>query len=240
MALDADISPRHLSCIETGKSQPSRNMIERLADVLAIPLRERNTLLIAAGYAPIFPETSLDERELAYIQKAIDLILNNQEPYPAFVLNRHWDILRANRAAGRMAEFLIGGSSHSNMLRQFFDPSDLRRVVANWEEVASDLLHHLQTSVANVPTDGAARSLLNEIMQYPALPARWQLREVGQASPLLTVAFVKDGRTLSFFSTLSAFVTARYIAVDELRIECSFPADKQTTELCRSLADSMP
>jgi hypothetical protein len=126
------------------------------------------------------------------------------------------------------------------MLKQFFDPSDLRRVVANWEEVATDLLHHLQASVANFPTDVAARSLLTEILQYPSLPPRWQSRETGLAPPLLTVAFATDDKTLRFFSTLSVFATARYIAVDELRIECAFPADKQTTELCHSLADSMP
>src|SRR4051812_5321667 len=99
LALEADVSTRHLSCVETGKSQPSREMIARLATALAMPLREMNALLIAAGYTPGFPETPLRKPELAQIRGAIDLILKHQEPYPAFVLDRHWNILETNRAA---------------------------------------------------------------------------------------------------------------------------------------------
>jgi len=130
LALEAGVSTRHLSCVETGKSQPSREMIARLAGALTMPLRDLNALLIAAGYAPGYPETALRKPELAQIRGAIDLILKHQEPYPAFLLDRHWDILETNRAAVAMSGFLIGGSAHSNMMLQFFDPDDLRRVVA--------------------------------------------------------------------------------------------------------------
>jgi len=149
LALDAGISTRHLSCIETGKAQPSRDVVTRLADALDMPLRERNALLVAAGYAPRYPETALATPELAQVRRAIEFILAQQEPYPAFVLNRRWDVLMANDAAMRVNGYVMRGraSAHRNMIRQIFDPDDLRAAVANWEEVAGDLIHHLHAEV---------------------------------------------------------------------------------------------
>jgi transcriptional regulator with XRE-family HTH domain len=159
LALEAGTSTRHLSCVETGKAQPSRELLFKLAEALDMPLRERNALLLAGGYAPEYTESGLDAPELAQVRRAVDYILEHQEPYPAFVLNRRWDILKANGAAARVAEFLIGGSRHDNMVRQFLDPGDLRRVVDNWEEVAGDLVRHLYDEVAAAPSD-RVRSLL--------------------------------------------------------------------------------
>ena len=143
LALDANISARHLSCVETGKAQASRELVLRLADALDVPLRERNALLVAAGFAPRYPESTLTTPALAQVRRAIEAILAQQEPYPAFLLNRHWDVLAANTAAVRVNRFVLGGrdSRHANMLRQFFDPQDLRAAVANWEEVAGGLIH---------------------------------------------------------------------------------------------------
>ncbi|MGH8702733.1 MAG: helix-turn-helix domain-containing protein, partial [Burkholderiales bacterium] len=167
LALEAEVSARHLSYVETGKAQPSRDMVARLAGALDMPLRERNALLLAAGYAPEYPETALDTPELAQVRRAIEFILKHQEPYPAFVLNRRWDVLRTNRAAARIAGFLRGGSAHANMVRQFFDPNDMRAVVVNWEEVAGDLIRHLHDEVAAAPSDARARALLDEALRYP-------------------------------------------------------------------------
>ncbi|MGN7833834.1 helix-turn-helix domain-containing protein [Pseudoxanthomonas sp. 22568] len=174
LALAADISARHLSYVETGKSQPSREMVVRLADALALPLRERNALLQAAGYVAQYPETPLDAPELARIQRAIDFIIAQQEPYPAFVLDRHWNILRANAAALRVNGFLLAGraSPHANMLRHVFDPTDLRAALVNWEEVAGDLVHHLHAEIAAHPSDPVPRQLLEEILAHPGVPQR--------------------------------------------------------------------
>jgi transcriptional regulator with XRE-family HTH domain len=241
LALEAGVSGRHLSYVETGKSRPSRDMVSRLADALGLALRDRNALLLAAGYAPEYPETSLDTPELAPVRRAIEYILRHQEPYPAFVLNRHWDILLANRAAARVAGFLRGGSAHANMLRQFFDPADLRAFVVNWEEVAGDLIRHLHDVVAAAPRDARARALLDEVVRYPGVPARWRAREPGvPPPPLLTVAFRKAGRDLRFFSAITTFGTPRDVTIDELRIECTFPADDATAEFCRTLAAESP
>jgi hypothetical protein len=223
--------------VETGKAQPSRDLIVRLADELEMPLRERNALLMAAGYAPRYPETALNTPELAQVRRAIDFIIGQQEPYPAFVLNRYWDVLLANRAATRVARFLIGGSAHGNMVRQFFDPNDLRRVVANWEEVAGDLVRHVHDEVAAAPHDLKARALLDEVLKSPGVPSRWHTRELGAAPPpLLTVVFRKNDQELRFFSTITTFGTPRDVTIDDLRIECTFPADDATAEVCRALA----
>ncbi len=237
LSLEAGVSARHLSCVETGKSQPSRDFIARIADTLGMPLRERNALLIAARYAPEHPETSLGTPELAPVQRAIDAILAQQEPYPAFVLNRRWDILMANDAAQRMGRFLGSTGAHTNMVRQFFDPDDLRGVVVNWEEVAGDLIRHLHEEVIAAPSDTAARALLDEVLRYPGVPAKLHTRALDAApSPLLTVHFRKNGRDLRFFSAITTFGTPRDVTIDDLHIECTFPADTETAEFCRALA----
>ena len=236
LALEAGTSSRHLSCVETGKAQPSREMVARLADTLGMPLRERNTLLLAAGYAPEYPETALTTAELAQARSAIDLILAHQEPYPAFVLNRHMDVLMTNEAATRVGQFLCN-SAHTNMLRKVFDPNDLRAVIVNWEEVAGSLIHDLHEEIAAAPSDAKGRALLDEILRYPGVPSRWRTSEFDATlPPLLTIVFRKDDRLVRFFSTFTRFGTPRDITLDELRIECTFPADEATAELCRSLA----
>jgi transcriptional regulator with XRE-family HTH domain len=237
LALEVGTSTRHLSYVETGKSRPSRDMIARLAEALDMPLRERNALLLAAGYAPEYAERRLDVPELAHVRRAVEFIVKQQEPYPAFVLNRRWDILMANQAGGRVAEFLIGGTRHANMVRQFFDPRDMRAAIVNWEEVAGDLVRHLHDDVAAAPHDAEARALLDEALSYSGVPTRWRERELAvPPTPLLTVVFRKGDRELRFFSTITTFGTPRDVTLDELRIECAFPADDATADLCRALA----
>ena len=240
LALEAGVSSRHLSYVETGKSQPSREMVARLADALGVPLRERNALLLAAGYAPAYPDTALAAPALSPMRHAIDLILAHQEPYPAFLLDRRWNILQANGAAQRVARFLCGSdSAHRNMLRQFFDPHDLRAAVVNWTEVAGDLLRHLHDELAVSPSDPVPGELLEEILRYPGVPADWRRRDPGVSPPpVLTVHFRKGDQDLRFFSTITTFATARDLALDDLRIECAFPADESTAERCRTLVNA--
>lgn len=218
-------------------------MITRLADTLEMPLRERNTLLMAAGFAPKYPETALATPALAQVRQAIEFILAQQEPYPAFLLNRHWDVLMANRAASSVNRFVMRGraSVHGNLLRQIFDPDDLRSAVGNWEEVAGDLIRHLHNAVAAAPSDATARALLDEVLAYPGVPARWRTRELGTVpTPLMTTVLRRDDQELRFFSTLTTFGTPRDVTIDELHIECCFPMDDATAELCRKLARVEP
>jgi transcriptional regulator with XRE-family HTH domain len=237
LALDADVSSRHLSYVETGRAQPSREMVLRLADTLEIPLRERNVLLVAAGYAPRYFETGLAAPEMAQVRSAIELILRHQEPYPAFVLDRHWDVRMANQAAARCNRFLLGADpTESNMIRLVLHPLGLRPVMANWEETAGDLIRHLHNQIAASPRDERATGLLAEVLAYPGVPARWRTREIGApTTPLLTTIFRKDGTELRFFSTFTTFGTPHDVALEELRIECSFPADEATAAACHAL-----
>jgi transcriptional regulator with XRE-family HTH domain len=228
LALQAGISARHVSQMETGKAQPSREMVLRLADTLGLPLRERNAMLLAAGHAPEHPETPFTTPALAQIRHAIGLVLQHQEPYPAFVINRRWDILDANPAAARMDNYLIGGSKHRNMVHQLFDPTDLRAAIVNWEEVAGNLMRHLHD-------EPAARDLLDAALGYPGVPSRWASPVQEAPPPLLTIEFRRGTQSLRVFSTITTFVTPRDVTVDELRIECVFPADEATAEICRHL-----
>lgn len=240
LALAADISARHLSCIETGKARAGLDVLARLADALDMPLRERNALLLSAGHAPRYSESALDAPALVRIHAAIDAILAQQEPYPAFLINRHWDVLRANDAAARINHFALGGkpSVHSNILRQFFDPADLRAAIVNWEEVAGELIHHLHERMAAAPHDQGARALLDELLSYPGVPARWRLRDLSVVpSPLLTTALRCGEVTLRFFSTITTFAMPRDITLAELHIECCFPANEATATHCRALAN---
>lgn len=237
LALEAGTSSRHLSCVETGRSQPSREMILRLAETLEVPLRERNALLVAAGYAPRYYETDLAAPALAQTRSAIDLILNHQEPFPAIVMDRHWNVLLGNQAGARFVRFLLGADpTDSNVIRLSLHPEGLRRVTVNWEETAEDLIRHLHYQIAALPSDEQAKELLDEVLGYPGIPARWRLREIGApATPLLTTTFRKDGVELRLFSTITTFATPHDVTLDELRIECAFPADEATAAACRQL-----
>lgn len=238
LALQAETSSRHLSFVETGRAQPSREMVSRLADALDMPLRDRNALLIAAGYAPLYRQTELDDSDMSLARRAIELMLQQHEPYPAVAVDRHWNILRANNGATNLLEFLLDGPpSDTNLLRLVFRPDALRPVIANWEAVAGDMIRHAHQAAAWTPDDETLRFLLADVLSYPDVPPNWRTRELGGATtPLLTVHFRKGDCELRFFSMLTTFGTPQDITLEEMRIECSFPADEATERRCRDLA----
>ena len=238
LAARAGVSARHLSFVETGRAQPSLDMVSRLAETLTIPLRERNVLYLAAGYAPVHRETGLASPGMGHVRRAIDLILRQQEPYPAFVVNRHWDLLASNQATSRVFGFLRGGPRrYTNIMRTVFAPDGIRPLIANWEEVAGGLMTYLHNDVATAPSDAVARDLLRDVLAYPGVPLRWKSRNIdAQVPPLLTVVYRKADVALRFFSTISTFGTPHDVTLDELRIECTFPADEATERTCRKLA----
>jgi transcriptional regulator with XRE-family HTH domain len=239
LAHEAGLSTRHLGFVEVGKAQPSREAIARLADALGLPLREHNALLLAAGYAPQYAERALANPAMGPLSQAIDLILKHQEPYPAFVISRRFDVLAANDAAVRVNTFLMEGrqSPHANLLHQVFDPADFRAVIANWEEVAAKFVRQLQDELMASPNDPAIRQLLDEILAYPDVPAAWRLRALGAApEPVLTMVFNSRAGPLRFFETITTFAAPRDVTLDELRIDCAFPADAHTAEVCARLA----
>jgi transcriptional regulator with XRE-family HTH domain len=239
LSLEAGVSSRHLSFVESGKAQPSREMITRLADALRIPLRERNGLLIAAGYAPIYRETQLTTPEMASAKRAVEFILKQQEPYPAIVLDRHWNLVDANGGARHLLLFLLGGPpAEPNIVRQIFSNEILRPFIVNWEATAGDLIHRLHQEIAWVPTDETLRALLNEVLGYPDVPEHWRVRSVEvPLSPILNFVVRKGETELRFFSTWTTFGTPQDVTLEELRIESSFPADEETVRTWKKLVE---
>lgn len=238
LAFEAGVSTRYLSCIETGKSQPSRDMVSGLADALGMPLRERNALMLAAGYTPSYSETPLLRPELDRMRSAIEFILRHQEPYPAFVINRRWEVVLANDAATRVNRFLMRGRPlrHTNMLHQVFDPDDFRPVIVNWPEVAGRFISLLHDDIAAAPSDPAPRKLLDEILAYPDVPEQWRRRELdSEPTPILNMVFRSELGELRFFETITTFAGPKDVTLDELRIECSFPVDDATAGVCARL-----
>lgn len=240
LAHEAGVSPRHVCFLETGRAKPSRDMVLLLAQVLDVPLRERNALLLAAGFAPMYAETQLDAPELASVRAALEAILRQQEPYPAVVMNRRWDIVRGNEAAGRFFALLLGearASEPANVLRLIFDPDGLRPHVANWEAVAETLLHRVAREAVGGVQDDATVRLMAEVLAYPGVPARLRDPKLGlPLLPVIPVRFRKGEDTYSYFSTVTTLGTPLDVTLQEIRIECFFPADDETARLARALA----
>lgn len=240
LAHEADVSPRHVCFLETGRAKPSREMVLLLADALKVPLRERNALLLAAGFAPLFRESSLDDPYLEPIRAAIDAILAQQEPFPAVVMNRRWDVLLTNEAARRFFGWLLVGSDEpapTNVLRLMFDPRWIRPYVANWDVVAETLLRRVHREAVGGILDEGIAAVLEEILSYPGVPLRWRTPDLGTPLvPVIPVRFAKDERVFDFFSTVTTIGTAQDVTLQELRIECFFPSNASTAEASRQLA----
>lgn len=238
LATEAEVSPRHLSFLETGRAQPSREMLLRLANVLNVPLREQNALLLAAGFAPMHAETKLGAAELAAVETALLAILRQQEPFPAVVMNRHWDIVRSNEAARRFFGLLLGAraSEPANVVRLIFDPNGLRPYVSNWEEVAEALVQRVHREAVGGVTDATTARLLAEVLAYPGVPKRVaRLGTTAPSLPVIPLRFRKGEHAFDFFSTVTTLGTPQDITLQELRIECFFPADTSTDARARAL-----
>jgi transcriptional regulator with XRE-family HTH domain len=241
LALQAGISARHLGFVEIGRAAPSREMVLLLAGVLDVPLRERNALLLAAGYAPLYRETGLEAPEMEHARRAVALILEHQEPYPAVVMDRHWNILTANAAAQRFFSRLLPASSEgapANIIRLMFDPRGLRPWVANWEGAAEALVHRIHREALGGVPDGETARLLEEVLSYPDVPKRWRLLDLLAPfpSPYLALQFRKGDLAMDFFSTVTTLGTPLDVTLQEIRIECFFPADDATAKSARAMA----
>ena len=242
LAAEAEISARHLSFLETGRTQPSREMVLRLSRVLDVPLRSRNELLTAAGFAPIYRETTLAAPEMAQARAGLELMLRQQEPYPAMVLDRHWNIVKANDAMGRvMGQFLDEAAATAagapNAMRLSCHPRGLRPFIGNWEATAAALIQWLHRDLIRTG-DGEIRRLLDELLAYPDVPSEWRSLDLdASTAPFLAIEMRKGESRFSFFTLLASLGTPYDITLHELRIECFFPADAATEAALRRLAD---
>ncbi|AXE94754.1 helix-turn-helix domain-containing protein [Paraburkholderia terricola] len=240
LAAEADISTRHLSFVESGRAVPSREMVMHLAERLDVPLRARNALLIAAGYAPLFRERPLTDPQLAAAREAVELVLKGHEPYPALAIDRHWTILAANSAlaplvAGASAELL---KPPVNALRLSLHPEGIAASIVNWHAWLEHVLARLQRQI-DVSGDDTLSALRDELAGYPAPPGA---QAIDPDPAINQIAVPLRLRTplglLSFFSTTTVFGTPVDVTLSELAIEAFFPADQQTAAALREFAES--
>ncbi|MET0428061.1 MAG: helix-turn-helix transcriptional regulator [Microvirga sp.] len=239
LSLDAEISTRHLSFVETGRSRPSRGMVLTLAERLAIPLRDRNAILVAAGFAPVFPERSLDDAALVAARRAVDQVLKGHEPYPALAIDRRWTLVSANDAVAP----LLAGVDRAllegpvNVLRLSLHPGGLAPRILNFGEWRGHLLARLRHQV-DATADAGLLGLLEELRAYP-VP-----RGVGGRLPdtpdhagiVVPLRLRTDDGDLSLISTTTVFGTAVEVTLSELAIEAFYPADPETAEALRRMA----
>lgn len=239
LALDADISTRHLSFMETGRATPSRTMVLRLAEQLEIPLRERNDMLIAAGHAPAFAERRLDDPALSAARRAIELVLKGHEPYPALAIDRHWTMVAANAAVPPLldgvAPFLLAGPV--NVLRLSLHPDGLAPRILNLAEWRTHLLDRLRRQI-DMSADPVLIDLLAELK---ALPAPVHVASPSMAHDpygglVVPMRLATARGCLSLFTTTTVFGTPLDITLAELAVEAFFPADAATAEALASMA----
>ena len=242
LASEASISTRHLSFVESGRSQPSRDMVLHLAERLDVPLRDRNVLLVSAGFAPVFPQRELEDPQLDVARRAIELVLNGHEPYPALAVDRHWQLITANRAVKR----LLTGAAPSllkdpiNVLRLSLHPDGLAPRIANLGEWRQHLLERLRRQV-DMSADPVLAALLDELRSYPcpARPGRPHGQSFGDLGGVVVpFRLLTEAGLLSFFSTTTVFGTPLDITLSELALEAFFPADAATAERLGRLAGS--
>ncbi len=229
LALEADVSSRHVSFLETGRARPSREMVLRLAEHLDIPLRERNRLLLAAGYAPLYAERSLDEPEMASVHQALDRFLRAHEPYPALVLDRHYNLVSANDALGAIIEGVAAEllDPPANALRVALHPEGMAPRILNLSEWSGHLMHRLRRHAA-LRADPDLERLHAELATYPGVCLEVPPEQGSGSDILLPLRLRAGDRELSFFSTVSTFGTAIDITLDELVIEAFYPANAST------------
>jgi transcriptional regulator with XRE-family HTH domain len=243
LALSANVSQRHLSFIESGRAQPSRDMIVRLCDALDIPLRERNELLDFAGYAALYPERPLEGSEMQGVREALRRIIEHHEPYPAFVVDRKWRVVMNNEGAAHIVAACLDEETvrslstdgSLNFMRMMFEPTQMRPRILNWTFVAPRLLARLRREAAG-DAQSPSSALLRELAptaNYGQAPTE----DLEALAPTVPLEISINGSTLTLFNTITTFGTPQDVALQELRIEMAFPADSKTDLSLRALRD---
>ena len=239
LALASEVSARHISFLETGRAQPSREMVLRLGAALAVPMRDQNSLLDAAGLRQAFEEPALVDGIPEPVRMALDRMAAQQEPFPLVVMNRVYDVLIANRAAQKLiVHFVVEPPSDTlNSIRLLFDPKLARPFIVDWERVAKNVICGLQRETLIHSEDERLRALLAEVQAYPDLPPGFRDPDLGSPSEAtLTLRVKRDDLELGFLTTMTSFTAPQNVTLEELRIESYFPLDEETIRTCERLA----
>jgi len=244
LSTESGISQRHISFLETGRSNPSRAMILALADSLDIPLRERNTLLQTAGYSAIYSEESLTDASNRVFREALQATLDHQEPFPAMVLDGRWNLVMANQGAMRFFGLFIDvadalgrlGADDFQMIRLCLADHALRPYIRNWQELVYAFLQRTRRALLVNPRDTRLPLLIEEIVNHPDAPSSWQEPDWSTPpSPAITMVLEKAGERYELFTMLAHFGSAQQITLEELSVELFYPADSRTRERLISL-----
>jgi transcriptional regulator with XRE-family HTH domain len=239
----AEISQRHLSFLELGRASPSREMVMRLAVALDVPLRQHNALLVAAGFAPVWNRTDLAAPELAQVQRALDYMLDQQEPFPAVVVDRRWNLLKSNPGAVRLVEFLVGPLAPDtpiNLADALVAPDVLRPFLMNWPEVIRYFIRSVEADAAADGTDETG-ALLERLLAYDGVQAAIKAPASSPANtPVLAMHFRRGETDLRLFTTIATLGTPQDVTLQELRVECFFPMDDGTERTLRAWGSMRP
>ncbi|MGW8552459.1 helix-turn-helix domain-containing protein [Streptomyces tubercidicus] len=238
LALRADSSARHISFIETGRSRPSQEMVLRLAEHLDVPVRERNALLIAAGYAPTFPETPLDDPSMAALRSGMERLLTTYDPFPALVFDGTYDVQAANRGITMLLEGVAPSLLQPplNAMRITMHPDGLAPRIRNYREWRGHLLSQMERQLA-LMRSAPLRALYDEVAAYPLPPGGHTSAALGDHSPFALPMMIEHHHTvLSFVSTIATFNTPMDVTVSELAVETFLPADAETADFLRKVA----
>lgn len=241
LACEADISTRHLSYVENGRASPSREMLMHLAERLDVPLRERNMLLTAAGFAPIYRERPWDDPAFAPARRAVDLVLRGHEPYPALVVDRHWNMLAHNRMVPMLLTHVDAAllKPPVNVLRLSLHPQGLAPRIANLAQWREHLLLRLKHQIGT-SGDAGLVALLRELEALPFDASQSQGAPIDPSGVAVPLQFNTPMGVMSFIGTTTVFGTPIDVTLAELALETFFPADEQTAELLRRLGDGQP
>jgi transcriptional regulator with XRE-family HTH domain len=241
LAAAADCSQRHVSFLELGRTQPSREMMRRLSVALGLSFRQSNDLLLAAGFAPIWSDTPFDAETLAPVRQALDFMLGQQEPYPAVVMDRRWNLLQANKGAVAMVEFLVGpltSGAAVNLADALVAPDVLRRYLTNWQEVVAYFVRSVEADAAADATEETA-TLRDRLLSYPGVQESLATPFAETvATPILPMRFAKGEVSLELFTTLTILGMPQDATLQEMRIESFFPMNDETRQVFRQWATS--
>lgn len=233
LAEEVEISPRHLSFMESGRSRPSRDIVLNLASALSMPLRDRNAMLEAAGFEPAYRETDLDSDEMETVRRTLTTILERAEPNPTLVLDRLWNVRMANASARHILELFVAEPEAMgevpNILHMTLHPGGIRQHIRNFEEVATRILRRLRLDARASRAGSELRQLLAKVESFGEMPAAREAAERAEsASPFIPLELVKEGLELSLFTTITTLGTAKDITLHDLRIETYYPNDEAT------------
>ncbi|NBU27638.1 MAG: XRE family transcriptional regulator [Caulobacteraceae bacterium] len=242
LALTSGVSQRHVSFLESGRSNPSRSMILQLSETLDVPLRDRNAWLTAAGFAPIFRTRTLDDPQMGQVMNAVRMMLAAHEPFPAIALDRAWNVRMSNRPFDRLGDMLgadiwtrVGGGER-NLMRLFFHPEGIRPFITNWSSVGP-LMWRRARKEAETLDGREMKAVLDDLEPLQEPDILWSPTDTA-LMPVMPFSLMVHGVTLSMFAVVATFGTAQDVTADELRIETLFPADPQTEALFRNAAQS--